>query len=294
MKPLRVMHHEQHRIHQQRVQVRPPESASSWVESTVTTTTESSRRRRKSFLPKSAFPFKQKATTNTKVLKNLQKVCDKEAQRLPAVQSFLLYCPFTSDKRVDISHWHIQIVPARETIDSSSFLDAMNDIPSSISVPSSSRSADTGVSSRSYESSSSEDVLYAALSTTTRPLVPILFEEDILQPRTNVPYRGRPRLCPLVFETSRHQNPNQAASTHLRPSVAPSRSQPTPESSPRQQPTLTNPFEDDPSDGLAMSRDGLLELDRVLDSAWMSAPSTFVVTARPPPWVPIPPPTDHS
>lgn len=237
------------------------------------------------------FP-KSKRSVQTKVLKHLQRICDQEAKRLSSVvQEFVLYCPLQS---THISNWHIQVIPKDSSRTITSHDNGIWEIPPNITVPSLtlSSSDDNGAIQRRRSAPSEllqRQQLRNITSATTTDPSSLLEATFAARWRHRHPSRNRRMSSSSISSSSSFSSSfPQNHTTNGIPIM-----------------TTTNPFVDDPEDTLAMSRDGLMELDRVYDEEWMTAPisvgpETVAVAAvdghhhrhfqhqHPP--VPIPPP----
>eukprot|EP00797_Seminavis_robusta_P028102 Sro539_g162820.1 n/a (295) ;mRNA; r:23258-24142 len=223
-----------------------------------------------------SFAFRRKSM-KSKVLKNLQQVCDKQAKQMaPIIQDFILYCPCDSrGKTVNVTHWHIQVVlppqGAAVVTSSSSSFDLLDTVPATISIP---------ITPASSPMSSRE----------TLPPPPQSFPLD---------RDSRPR-CSF---SRRHNHSNSYNNIHnsninhaglQRQASNASSSTIATTTSAMQNSHRTNPFLDDPNDTVAMSRDALMELDRRMDwEEWNQVPTIPPDVSMDQMPIPMPPPAPY-
>jgi hypothetical protein len=208
----------------------------------------------------------QRNCIQSKTLKNLQRVCDKHAtQHAGVIQEFILYCPWRSST-FSVHDWHIQVITRTPVSASSSgSFDIFDTVPSTVSIP------NTPTSQQSHVSSRTPPTFHHApfnVSSTTGTQ---------LQPRSRFPFSRR--------HSHSHYN---TPILQRQPSAGFSSIATSDDGS------GTNPFMDDPNDSLAMSRDGLMELDRQMDvDGWSQVPTMTADMSLDQMPIPMPPPADY-
>ena len=200
--------------------------------------------------PKSQFRFwkLRRRPIKAQVLKNLQKVCEKEVQKQAILRDFILYCPSPSRKSRSVTNWHIQVlIHESSSSDQPESPPPVLDIPACISFPT---SASAHFCTRSAPLQQQQQNCHVNHNSSPHLLWPDLDTVETV-----------PSSAPFELHNSYHHQ----ESFRSRSSSSLSSTSYT---------NIHNPFVDDPNDSPAMSRDGLLELDRLNNNMlWMSAPS---------------------
>jgi hypothetical protein len=236
------------------------------------TTEESSRRHQK-----------RKQSIKVKVLKELQKICDKQSKQFSHLQ-FTLYCPFDPVGQQDryrsngrgstatpispVENWHIQV----QVLSDVSAADE-NTVRQSTSLPDNrprhhlfQRNSVSVPFQRSSSASAipDNDNRHTHHQQQAAPISSRLRRSFFGTSGGLSPFRtaGQTRHNANTNQRQRHSLPTTASVPALSNSRELSWGS-----------DLTNPFWDDPNDTPAMSRDGLRELDHFLDDqTWMRTP----------------------
>jgi hypothetical protein len=216
----------------------------------------------------------------SKTLKNLQRVCDKVAtQHAAFIREFILYCPWRSNT-FSVNDWHIQVIPRTpvSASSSSSFDTCIFDtdtVPSTVSVP----NTPTSTQQQTH-------------GTRTPPTFhPLPFDVSSSTTGTSAQLQLQPRPRPRLSFSRRHSHSqnNNTPRMQRQTSMGSSSSIATSDED-----SGTNPFMDDPNDSLAMSRDGLMELDRQMDvDGWSQVPTMTPGMSLDQMPIPMPPPAPY-
>lgn len=190
--------------------------------------------------PKSQFKFWKirRRPIKAQVLKNLQKVCEKEVQKQPILQDFVLYCPSPSRKSHSVANWHIQVIVQES---SASSAPPKLEVPACISFPTSASANFCTRSSPLQQQNSS--IRWPDIDTVETVPSSSPFELPPAQQEQRQGFRSRSSSISSNNDFTNLQNPFEEPLTGVSP---------------------------------AISQDGLLALDRQYrqqNHFWMSAPS---------------------